>query len=114
MSKQTVTLSGEDAERVVGMLRSLSGEFEVDLIEDTPGTGDFRGDVVFYLDRIASHLARQDRKLSKLTQIESKLSRMSISMEQFVIIQKDRLELDRERLEFEREQAKERALHIQK
>lgn len=107
MSKQTITLVGEDTERLLGMLRAMSGELEVDVVEDHPTTGDPMQDIVFFLDRISSHLARQDRKMSKFTSIESKLSRISLSLDRLVQIQQ-------ERLDFEREQAREEGLRIQK
>lgn len=105
--KHTITLVGEESDRVVGALRSIAGQFDVDMVEDDPNTGDPAADVVFFLDRISMKLGRIDRRLSKLSAIDSTLSQVAMALDQLVIVQ-------RERLEFEREQAKERALHIQK
>lgn len=112
--KRTVILTGDDTDQVFAALRGIAGEFDVDLVEEPSYADDPMQDIVFWLDRLASHTGRMNRKLSKMTSIDSKLSRISLTLENLAIIQQERLSLERERFEFERKQAQDRALRIQK
>lgn len=112
--KRSLTISGDDADRLYGAIRALSGEFEVDLVEEPSYSENPMNDIVFFLDRMANHSSRIDRKLSKLSPIESKLSRISLSLEALVVVQRERLDLERERFAFDQKQAQERALVVRK
>lgn len=79
--RHKLEITGNDAKELIGMLRAMGVDLDVEVLEDSGPSIDPMDDLVFYAERISSHLLRLSSASTTLRAIDNKLAGIRSAME---------------------------------
>lgn len=95
--RYNVTITGDESDEIIAMLREIGAEREVDVVSSQAPSPNPVDDIIFYLDRINTNLMRITSSTRHIRTIDNKLMRVAGALERIADAQEALARIERDR-----------------